>query len=473
MPTAGVWQRMKKLAYLLVLVPVVAGGWLVRDRATFDRAAWHADYLQLRAATEQSYANLRWTRSAKKVDLVALNTQALTELAQAPSHSAARRALATFINGFHDGHFHLESGPPKPIAAILDRFARAAETRIDFNMSGAAACTALGYQYKNHQLTIDGATSLPGTTFAAGTVTTPGGTRFGIIRIPLFKQYEYGSECERAWAAFRSARGGECDVACQDEFGGVAKHALAQALADDARALQRAGARGVIIDLTGNGGGTEWAEYAAAALSGKPLNPPAVAFIRGKHWQHSFSSEVSALDARLKTITDESARALLLKERTNLLAMIDSAQVACDLQALWQDQQAQPNCWNTVLATPSLLPHARFRFDRPYDGPLYIMTDRHTASASEQFAAMLQDNGVARTIGQQTMGVGCGFTNGGNPITLKHSGLVIWMPDCARVRRDGSNEFEGIKPDYLVDWGPDQATKTAALLSTLDKLPKP
>jgi hypothetical protein len=71
------------------------------------------------------------------------------------------------------------------------------------------------------------------------------------------------------------------------------------------------------------------------------------------------------------------------------------------------------------------------------------------------------------------MGVGYGFTNGGNPVTLKHSGLIIWMPDCARLRRDGSNEFEGIKPDYLVDWGADQATKTAALLRTLDKLPKP
>jgi hypothetical protein len=473
MQTAGVWQRMKKLAYLLILVPLVAGGWLVRDRATFERAAWQADYLQLRAATEQSYANLRWTRSAKKVDLVALNAQALAELEQATSHSAARRALANFVSGFQDGHFHIESGPPKPIAAILDRFARDAETRIDFNMSGADACTALGYSYKDHKLTIDGATALSGTTFAAGTVTASGGTRFGIIRIPLFQQREYGSACERAWEAFRSARGGECDVACQDEFGGVAKHALAQALADDARALQRAGAQGVIVDLTGNGGGTEWAEYAAAALSSKPLDPPPVAFIRGKHWQQSFSSEVSALDERLKTITDQSARALLLKQRTNLLAMIDSAQVACDLATLWQDQQAQPDCWNTVMTTPSLLPRAEFRFDRPYNGPLYIMTDAHTASASEQFAAMLRDNGVARTIGQQTMGVGCGFTNGGNPVKLEHSGLVVWMPDCARLRRDGSNEFEGVKPDYVVDWGADQATRTAALVSTLDKLPKP
>src|SRR5688572_19859048 len=128
---------MKKLAYLLMLIPLVAGGWLVRDRATFERAAWIADYQQLRSATEQSYANLRWTRSTKNVDLVALNDQTLAELNLATSHTAARRALASFVAGFNDAHFHLESGPPKPIAAILDRFARDAEVRIDFTMAGA------------------------------------------------------------------------------------------------------------------------------------------------------------------------------------------------------------------------------------------------------------------------------------------------------------------------------------------------
>jgi C-terminal processing protease CtpA/Prc len=100
------------------------------------------------------------------------------------------------------------------------------------------------------------------------------------------------------------------------------------------------------------------------------------------------------------------------------------------------------------------------------------MTDQHTASASEQFAATLVDNGVARTIGTKTMGVGCGFTNGGNPVTLQHSKLVIWMPDCARLRQDGSNEFEGITPDYAVDWGSDSASKTQALLVALDQLPR-
>jgi C-terminal processing protease CtpA/Prc len=126
-----------------------------------------------------------------------------------------------------------------------------------------------------------------------------------------------------------------------------------------------------------------------------------------------------------------------------------------------------------VRLAASVHPPEQRGYARPYRGRLYIMTDARTASASEQFAALLIDNGVARTIGEKTMGVGCGFTNGGNPTTLKHSGLVIWMPDCARLRADGSNEFEGVAPDYPVAWGDDAAGTTAALLQALDRLPKP
>src|SRR5687767_9121256 len=113
---------MKKLIYLTALVPLVAGGWLVTDRITFDRTAWLEDFAQLKSATEQSYANLKWTRSSKHVDLVALNEQTLHALMQANSNSEARNALEQFMAGFKDGHFHPEGGPPAPIAAVLAVF---------------------------------------------------------------------------------------------------------------------------------------------------------------------------------------------------------------------------------------------------------------------------------------------------------------------------------------------------------------
>jgi C-terminal processing protease CtpA/Prc len=192
--------------------------------------------------------------------------------------------------------------------------------------------------------------------------------------------------------------------------------------------LAEAGAEAVVIDLTGNGGGTEWAEFAAAALSPRPLQPQAVAVIR----------QIS-----------------------------DSAAVSCDLSVLWKDRAAQPSCWNVVRQKSE--PHEDRAYARPYAGHLYIMTDPRTASASEQFAASLQDNGVANTIGDRTMGIGCGFIDGGNPVTLRNSGLVVWMPNCARFRADGSNEFEGVKPDFPIDWGADRKSKTAALLAVLER----
>ncbi len=49
-------------------------------------------------------------------------------------------------------------------------------------------------------------------------------------------------------------------------------------------------------------------------------------------------------------------------------------------------------------------------------------------------------------------GVGCGYTDGGIPLTLGHSGLAVKAPDCARYRQDGSSEARGVAPDVTVDW---------------------
>ena len=424
---------MKKLMIILVgVATLTAGGWFADDRIRFDRTAWLSDYEQLRTGVETHYANLKWSRTSKNVDLVMLNQQALEQLQNATSNSAARRALHTFVAGFDDAHFHIERNPPRVLASLLGWFDDGTETpSINFGMTASDVCSTLGFAAKSHDLAVEGATPLNNSTFAAGMLTSASKRKFGVIRIPLFQQREYGTVCERSWPQFQAGQTGACDEECQDEFNVLVKHEVAQALADDARALMANGAESVTIDLTGNGGGTEWAEFAATALSPTHLQPPTVALIR---------------------------------------AISDSAHVACDLSALWKDRDAQPGCWNVVPSPGE--PHEERPYARPYSGALYIMTDAATASASEQFAAMLQDNRVARTIGQPTMGIGCGFVNGGNPITLRHSRLVIWMPNCARFRADGTNEFEGIKPDYPVDWGSDNASRTAALLGVLDQLPR-
>ena len=60
---------------------------------------------------------------------------------------------------------------------------------------------------------------------------------------------------------------------------------------------------------------------------------------------------------------------------------------------------------------------------------------------------------------------------GGTPKTLKNSGGILELPDCARIRADGSKEAMGIQPDVLerlraTDGPHRQATRV------LEKLPE-
>src|SRR5688572_23095221 len=183
----------KALILLLGIATLTAGGWFADDRIRFDRAAWLSDYEQLRAAVETHYANLKWSRASKNVDLVLLNQTALEELQRATSNSTARRALHTFAAGFNDAHFHIERNPPRVVASVLARFGDENVTpSIDFGMTAANACSALGFAAESHDLAVEGATPLANSTFAAGMLTSRRGRKFGVIRIPLFQQREYG-----------------------------------------------------------------------------------------------------------------------------------------------------------------------------------------------------------------------------------------------------------------------------------------
>lgn len=140
----------------------------------------------------------------------------------------------------------------------------------------------------------------------------------------------------------------------------------------------------------------------------------------------------------------------------------------------WTQQDATPGCSNletNLLYTSGILPYAkledigdlksrwvlfypsRYRYAEGTNQlPLIVLIDGDTGSSAEYFAAMLQDNKAATLVGQVTVGAGCGFTDGGIDTKLKNSGAVIRLPDCARLRSDGSNEVNGIVPDIILPW---------------------
>jgi hypothetical protein len=227
-----------------------------------------------------------------------------------------------------------------------------------------------------------------------------------------------------------------------------------------------------VVDITGNGGGTNWVEPAARSLTARPLRSPRQAFIRHEHWARQLKARLAAVEADARQASP-AHRAVLLRAAETLRRAVRETQRPCARESLWENRK--PGC-SLVATAPPLYPQSVLAHARPgslpdtpssrylfypsryayregvYAGRLLVLVDRGTASSAEYFAAMLRDNRAATVIGEPTVGAGCGYTNGGVPALLKNSGARVKIPDCVRVRADGSNEVAGITPDILIPW---------------------
>jgi C-terminal processing protease CtpA/Prc len=93
--------------------------------------------------------------------------------------------------------------------------------------------------------------------------------------------------------------------------------------------------------------------------------------------------------------------------------------------------------------------------EEPYFGvwthATFVLTDSRTDSSAEMFAAVMKDNGLATIIGAKTGGDGCGFMVDAPPLVLMNSKLRFRIPNCVRLRADGTNEEQGISPDVVLE----------------------
>ncbi|PRC93280.1 S41 family peptidase [Solimicrobium silvestre] len=69
-------------------------------------------------------------------------------------------------------------------------------------------------------------------------------------------------------------------------------------------------------------------------------------------------------------------------------------------------------------------------------GHVYVLVDNKTTSSVEMFASQMKDSGIAKIVGSQSGGTGCGFMAEGKPLELPNSKLRFWIPNCARLRSD-------------------------------------
>jgi hypothetical protein len=353
---------------LVAAAALYAGGALLLP---LDRARALEEFAGLERHLAAHYANLDWMVSHRRVDLRTLDRATRARLESAWLRVQAQSAIRAFVAAFNDPH--LRANWPEPAEAAKDR------------AEGGLTCAGLGYENRDvsFRLPFDDAPGwqpYAGAPFPSGRVAT-----VGVVRIGHFGEDGYRAVCDDVGVG-RDARDTKLRVR------GALQHKLRGTL----EAFASTGVTTVLVDVTGNGGGTEWAEEAARLFTAGPL-------------------------VRLSPVL---------------------AAPTCDRTAIWQGAAVCP-------VLPALEPLGLDGLGG-WTGPVVIVADRKSGSATEDFIVRLRESGVARLVGERTAGAGCGYVDGGAPFTMTHIGLVVRPPNCARYTREGMNEIEGLAPDRVV-----------------------
>ena len=426
---------------------------------TFEPQPWIDDLSQGKDALATKYANFEWAVFEREVDLQGLFAETQERIEHATNEAEARAAFDRLARRLGDGHvrFDWRGGPAAAASPARDQ---CSALGYDAHMRAVpVAANAAGYQPL--------VTSQSGE-FPAGMIGV-NGQRVGVVQIGVFTPQGFPALCQAALQELAVPAQESCDDACSDRIESWASSRLTLDLAAQLRALQAAGATSLVVDIAANGGGTEWAEAVARMLTPLRLQSESAGFVRGEHWAKAFANDEAAL-RRFATHETGRNRALLLRLAEEVEGRRKTALTPCDSAPFWRTEHPACNWLGQgffgsgmlAAADPSALrgkPWATLLFspmEFPYDegawrGPLIVLVDRNTGSAASEFAAVLQDNHAAVVMGEAALG-GCGHTNGGTPTTLRNSGATLEVPDCARFRRDGSNEVMGVEPDVPVSF---------------------
>lgn len=358
---------------------------------TSERAAWLADYAGLKASMQQGYANLDWILARRGLDLQALDRRTIERLQQAQARADAVAAIDDFFRAFRDPHFRPGHGPA-PEAALRNA-AGLAQEGDEQDEAGSEprsqSCGELGYRTRARPAAFDMASLERATPVSSPYFPAARAGAVGVLRIPSFDELDYLAACEAAWRPGRTAR--ETQLA--------ARAALQAELARIAGELRRGGVSVLAIDLTGNGGGSEWSEEAAALFTAGKLTRPSPRLVVA----------------------------------------------ACDRSGVWRGEAV---CGNLAPAGEV----DELQGTGVWSGPVAVLVDKRTASAAEDFAYWLAGSGVARLVGERTFGAGCGYVDGGWAFQFKAFDAHAMMPNCSRYTRDGVNQIEGLAPDVAYQW---------------------
>jgi len=94
--------------------------------------------------------------------------------------------------------------------------------------------------------------------------------------------------------------------------------------------------------------------------------------------------------------------------------------------------------------------HAYPRTSSAWSGPVAVLVDDGSASASELFAASLKFSAGAVLLGRHTASAGSGWSLGRASWPLTRSGMNLYLPDTVEYWPDGANAREGLEPDIRI-----------------------
>jgi hypothetical protein len=399
-PNSNRLFRIARRSAVLFLVAVFALA--VWDVTTYDPKAWREDFGHLKRELAQRYANLDWIVTHRGLDLPALDAETDAALEHAHSRVRAVLALRRFVHAFADPHLRLVRGdrnaqttatasavppavpPAPPLLPALDSFEDAGYEAGD---------SAFRFPFDR----LPGWTPLRTDPFPSGLAVD-----LGVLRIASFGEDQYEATGQAAFRAGMTTRDLRLAVRAR----------LQRELIESIEDLKARGAQRLLVDVTGNGGGTEWVTEVVALLTDR---------------------ELVRLSSRLVAPSG-------------------------DRSGIWRGESV-PSVFGPADRPARLVGTGVWR------GPLYILADRGTGSASEDFVAWLQQNKVARVLGARTAGAGGGYVNGGGRIRLSAGPLDVMAPNCARFLDDGTNEIEGIAPDVELPMQHSNLDQLAAALA--------
>jgi hypothetical protein len=455
------------------------------SQAAFDPKPWVEDLRQAQTAMSANYANLEWAVRDRGVDLAGAYPRLETALGKAKTEAEARRLVERFLTSFGDGHLRIE-WPAQAAPAAASATPAAATTPA----ASRPVCPALGFsewgpdrQAVGQRLSGYTALDTPdATVFPAGVIRRDGRT-LGVLRIGLFSPEWRPDLCQETLTALNIPADGPCDEACGRQVKEAVNDRYTAALRRQIAALQAAGSQALLVDIASNGGGTEWVNIAAAALSPKPLGSPRLGLTRHPDFARMLKDQAAELRTAAAAAAG-SERAYLTTHAARAEKVAAQAAQPCDRAPLWRGETiacsglATGGLWVSGFSDQPVPPQWRARSwastvsklgeAQPlWRGPLILLVDGNTASASEQLVSQVQAAKAGVVVGSPTHGSGCGYISGshgeaGYKTVLKNSGATLFMPNCARFRSDGINEVGGLEPDVLLPFRPNDTAHQKA-----------